>query len=261
MEYIQGDNFIKMTNNRYCSGQDVYLPINRIITDKLIYTHNHFLKDLLSDIKSYDNNFVIVSQNTDTSIEEIEIPNNVIKIFAQNINYRNSKIESIPIGLENDRWFPHMKKKEKIANKIHDIKNIRNLIYMNHNIHTNLDVRMEPFRILKDKKFVTTQMLSNGHDFDNYVDNIYNHRFVICPEGHGIDTHRKWETLYLNSIPIEKRNINNSFYEDLPICLVNSWEEITEDFLNSEYNRINNGKWNLEKLDFNYWSKKITNNI
>ena len=80
---------------------------------------------------------------------------------------------------------------------------------------------------------------------------------MICPEGHGIDTHRTWETLYLNSIPIEIRNINNSFYEDLPICLVDSWEEITEDFLNKEYNRINEKKYNLEKLDFNYWLKKI----
>jgi hypothetical protein len=154
-----------------------------------------------------------------------------------------------------------MKKKEKIINKISEIKNIRNIVYMNHNIHTNLSVRLEPFNILKDKRFITTQMLSNGCNFDNYIDNIYSHKFVICPEGHGIDTHRKWETLYLNTIPIEKRSINNFFYEDLPICLVDSWEEITEDFLSNEYNKITNKKWNLDKLDFNYWSKKIINNI
>ena len=28
------------------------------------------------------------------------------------------------------------------------------------------------------------------------------HRFVACPEGNGIDTHRFWETLYRGSIPI-----------------------------------------------------------
>ena len=94
-------------------------------------------------------------------------------------------------------------------------------------------------------------------NFENYIDNIYNHKFVICPEGNGIDTHRKWETLYLKSIPIEKRCINSSFYEDLPICLVNDWSEITEEFLNKEYNRISNSTWNLNKLDMFYWKNEI----
>ena len=95
----------------------------------------------------------------------------------------------------------------------------------------------------------------------NYIDKIYNHKFVLSPEGNGTDTHRTWEILYLKSIPIEKRNINNQFFTDLPICFVDDWEEITEDFLNKEYDRINSIKWNLEKLDFNYWKNKILSNV
>ncbi len=180
------------------------------------------------------------------------IPNCVKKWYAQNVNFIHEKLESIPIGLENPRWFSHVGKNNKISNKNKEDKKIRNLVYMNHNVYTNIEVRMNSYNILKDKKFVTTQMLSNGNN--------YNHKFVVCPEGHGIDTHRKWETLYLNSIPIELKSINNSFYQDLPICLVESWEELTEDFLNKEYERIYTN-WNLEKLDFNYWSKKIRNSI
>jgi len=257
MRYIQGDDFIRMANCHYCSGEDVYLHFNRSITDNLIYTHNHFIKDLLIDVKKYNEEVVIVSQNTDTAIEKMDIPDNVIKIFAQNINFVHTKIESIPIGLENDRWFPHMNKKNKIINKLNESKHIRNLVYMNHNVNTNLQIRMAPFNILHNKNFVTTQMLSNGQNFDNYIDNVYNHKFIICPEGHGIDTHRKWEALYLNSIPIEIKSINNSFYEDLPILLIDSWDQLNEEFLNAEYERIININWNLDKLDFNYWSDRI----
>jgi len=85
------------------------------------------------------------------------------------------------------------------------------------------------------------------------------HKFVLCPEGNGTDTHRTWETLYVGSIPIEKRNINNSFYQDLPICFVDSLSEINEDFLNYEFDRIKNTKWNLDKLNFSYWKDKIIN--
>jgi hypothetical protein len=65
----------------------------------------------------------------------------------------------------------------------------------------------------------------------------------------------------MGTIPIEKRNINNSFYTDLPICFVNDWEEITEEFLNNEYEIIKNNNFNFDKLDFDYWRKKILNSI
>ena len=79
----------------------------------------------------------------------------------------------------------------------------------------------------------------------------------MCPEGNGIDTHRTWECLYMNTIPIEKININNQYYTDLPICFVNRWKEITEEFLEKEYIRINSIKWNMNKLSFEYWRNKI----
>ena len=102
-------------------------------------------------------------------------------------------------------------------------------------------------------------MGSNGRNFDEYLDNVYNHKFVICSEGNGIDTHRTWETLYSGSIPIEKINKNNRFFNDLPICFVNDWEEITDDFLNSEIDRINKNIFNIDKLNFSYWENKIKN--
>jgi hypothetical protein len=61
----------------------------------------------------------------------------------------------------------------------------------------------------------------------------------------------------MGTIPIEKRNINNQFYTDLPICFVDSWDQVTEDFLLAEYERIKAATWNMDKLKFSYWSNKI----
>ncbi|NBQ42369.1 MAG: hypothetical protein EBU23_07500, partial [Mycobacteriaceae bacterium] len=34
---------------------------------------------------------------------------------------------------------------------------------------------------------------------------VRNHKFVACPRGNGVDTHRTWEALYMGSIPILRR--------------------------------------------------------
>ena len=46
-------------------------------------------------------------------------------------------------------------------------------------------------------------------------------------------------------------------FTDLPICWIDDWSEVTPEFLESEYKRITQSTWNLEKLNFSYWAKLI----
>jgi len=214
--------------------------------------------------------FILVTHNSDGKILDYDttygantslIPHNLIKWYGQNVCNEHTKVESIPIGLENTYWFTDIKKSEKISQKSFEDKNYKNLLYVNHNIKTNIKERSEPYDIFNNKSWVTLEHGFNGHDFDKYLNKIHSHKFILCPEGNGTDTHRTWETLYVGSIPIEKRNLNNKFYTDLPICFVDRWSDITEEFLNKEYERIINTKWNLEKLNFDYWKNKIKNEL
>lgn len=268
-DFIVGEKFYNAANFIFSSDQpennneDYNKLVNTFDISKLreynvVYLHTMYKNQFFELIKNLDHKFIIVTHNSDININDVNnLPKNVIKWHSQNINCKDDRLYSLPIGLENSKWFPHLEKQKKITEKVKETKNIKNLVYINHNIHTNLQKRIEPYNALAGKSFVTAEMGSNGQNFDHYLDNIYNHKFVVCPEGNGIDTHRKWETLYLNTIPIEKRNINSSFYEDLPICLVNNWSDVTEDFLKREYDRIMNTKWNLDKLDMFYWINEI----
>lgn len=243
LNYIQGEKFITLANNKnifYCKGELVYNFFNNIN-----FTHD----------------FVLITHNSDNKINIEKLPSNLKHWFAQNVCVNNPKIESIPIGLENSQWFPEIEKVNKMKHKINETKKFKNLLYINHDINTNYNERYKPYQLFRNKSFVNCVEGKNGYGFESYIDNIYNHKFVLCPEGNGTDTHRTWECLYMDTIPIEKRNINNSFYTDLPICFVNDWEEINEDFLNKEYERIKNTKFNLHKLDFDYWRNKINNSI
>lgn len=270
---IIGEKFIDLADYKfYPGGNDYNIFENTFVKDNLkkgkitVYTHIHFIDSLFEYIKNekVQNLINLVTHNSDYSITEHifnKKPENIISWFSQNIDYKNSILKSIPIGLENSRWFIDLDKKNKILNKILEPKIFKNYLYINHNVNTFPQERLEPYQIFNRKEWVTIVNGFNGQNFEAYLDDVYNHKFVLAPRGNGIDTHRLWECLYLGSIPIVKRMTNNSFYEDLPICFVDKWSEINEDFLNEKYeeiiNKKINGEYNLDMLNMSYWESLI----
>ena len=63
----------------------------------------------------------------------------------------------------------------------------------------------------------------------------------------------------MGSIPIVKKEFALNEFKDLPILFIDSWDEISEEFLNKKYDEITTAQWNMEKLKFSYWKDKITN--
>ena len=264
-DFITGEKFITLADMVYYpKGADDANPLENTFCFgglkelSIVYTHTLYVKKLFELIDRIKARFIVITHNCDEIVDDsYVVPGNVIKWFAQNVAISNPKIESIPIGLENERWFRKLNKKDKMISKLSEDRRLKNLVYVNCNINTNPLQRNPVYWFFEGKENATIESGTNGKNFDEYLDNIYNHKFVACPEGNGIDTHRTWETLYMGSIPIEKRNINNGFYRDLPICFVDEWAICTPEFLNSEYLRIKKENWNLEKLTFSYWEKKI----
>jgi hypothetical protein len=93
-----------------------------------------------------------------------------------------------------------------------------------------------------------------------FLRDIRNHTFVVCPRGNGVDTHRLWETLYMGSIPIVQRDIAHRDWEDLPIAWLDDWKEITPQWLDAQEARIQAGTFPMEKLSARYWIQKIAKN-
>ena len=55
------------------------------------------------------------------------------------------------------------------------------------------------------------------------------HKFILCPEGNGIDTHRFWETLCLGRIPVVLHNPVNDYFSSLPVVVLDKWEDFDPD--------------------------------
>lgn len=266
-DYISGEKFTDVCDiminpenwveNNDAKSFDKIININK---DKIIvYGRPNFVNILFESqiLRFYENRIILITHNSDYGIYN-EIPGLYLQ-FSQNVSVESKNIFSLPIGLENAYNFPEIGKINKMKLKLNEIKHDINLVYMNHTISTNPQVRGPLYKMYgKAEHFTVDWNKNNGIEFESYLDNIYNHKFVICPQGNGIDTHRTWECLYLGTIPIEKRNINNRYWEGkLPICYVNDWSELTRDFLEKEYERIKGQEWNLDMLKFSYWKNLI----
>jgi hypothetical protein len=89
--------------------------------------------------------------------------------------------------------------------------------------------------------------------------------FWLSPRGGGIDCHRTWEALYLDIIPIVWNNSLNVLYENLPVVIINDYEELNEKFLYDKLNEISKKKlskekvYQYEKLRNAYWRRLILN--
>ena len=261
VDWIQGNKFMEMAD--FCftptkRANDDYNKLKNTMVEPegIIYTHTMYVHELFDIIKKSGNEVVVITHSSDERADIIP-PTNVRRWYAQNVDITHPRVESIPIGIESIWWHPKRKKREKMIQRLSKERVLVNTLYINHYVRRNPPEREAIYKMFEDKPWVTAKRGRNGQNFNEYINDIYSHMFVACPEGNGIDTHRLWECLYLGTIPILKRNINNQFYTDLPICFIDSWEEVTKDFLEKEYKRIKSETWNMEKLNFAYWKNKI----
>lgn len=83
--------------------------------------------------------------------------------------------------------------------------------------------RLDFCQKMKKSKHVTMLHLHRGIKsiFKLYA----KHRFIVSPHGGGLDCHRTWEALLLGSIPVVKTSSLDALYKDLPVVVVNDWNE------------------------------------
>jgi hypothetical protein len=182
------------------------------------------------------------------------------------VNTQSSQVTGIPLGITNDtnesslhRIYGNIPMMLEVAQTPREIKN---LVYLNFKVETYPHERQLIQNMFQSKSWVTCGTpVDTFEGRKEFLKEIRNHDFVLCPRGNGVDTHRLWETLYMGSIPIVKNDIAHSEWQDLPILFINNWNEITEERLLAEKKRIESTNWNFEKLRVGYWIDRIRRSI
>ena len=84
---------------------------------------------------------------------------------------------------------------------------------------------------------------------DKYFDEIGKYKFVISPEGNGIDCYRHYETWLSKGIPIMQYNtLMASKYKGLPILWTRDYSEINDNYLNKKYEEFLNNSFDFRRV-------------
>ncbi len=255
-EMIDGDGFQKIAEDLgivYCETDN----LSDFIDNEFVLSHN---SDgcILPEGVSIDR----MGKQRDYDFNWKDIPNKLKLLFAINVDVDDSRIISLPVGLERTRWFPQLKKRDKMIELMNSNHCPAKLVYLNINPQTNIYSRPQLIGIMRPKPWCTFVDGRNGSGFDEYASQIRDHKFVFSPDGNSFEGHRTWEALYLGAIPIVERHVfMEEFAEHLPILIVDKWEDVTEDYLNLQYDILMSREWDWELLSISYWREKIKQSI
>lgn len=221
-----------------------------------------FFSEIFPFIK---NSFIIVSHYGDWSIPGLQTylggkyqfdlksyldSPKIIAWFAQNADIKHPKLTPIPIGFASRCWLhgdiENFKKAAAITPPLTEKKA---LVYLNWSLNTN-PVRKKLMAYFEHKHFCY-RAESKAHLA--YLEEMKQYRYVLCPPGNGQDCHRFWEALLVGSIPIVQHSFLDDLYSELPVIFVHDWNEVTPDFLETEYKKVKNKKFNMNKIYIQYW--------
>jgi len=188
-----------VTQNSHRESCDVvYIPDEPFIhtPGQSIFVKTDYVRDFFSKI-SMNAPFVLVTGVSDYSPSTFFTDEQLLKLLenplllewrAQNVCFEHPKLIHLPIGLEDtpekldfcQKYEMELKSTPKIDN-----------IYTNFTPDTNPHERNCFNSDVKEKI-----------DFQTYIRTMAGYKYVMCPMGNGIDTHRFWEAQVCGCIPV-----------------------------------------------------------
>ena len=237
--------------------------------------------------------FRLITNNSDKTLpddypveSDIILSNSyVIRWFSQNWVGKHEKVINIPIGLDYHTLIPDTPKFTWLKNvpQMHlwgikkipiqqeydliDIKKNSQPFWERElkcysNYFSRRYTRYGSIERVRANSIIPTNLCSYQTSYVNRNESWKNMSkcvFVVSPFGNGYDCHRTWEALALGCIPIVKACGIEDLFKELPVWVVNDWDEITFDSMNAKVEEFKHKSFNYKKLTLEYWKSKIIN--
>lgn len=162
--------------------------------------------------------FVFVVHNTDRTFGPAELQALLPigrRIYAINTTVSHPVLVTIPLGFV-DRQLDFL---STLTPSTED-RTIE--IYSNFSVHTHPEKRNACRKAFENDPRV---VVAENRTVPEYFADLQRSKFVLCPEGTGMDTHRVYEALLCGATPVVLRSSLSHLYERLPVCILNSWSD------------------------------------
>jgi len=269
-EYIRTEQFRHISDLIFDkTNQHLPFPSHQVRSGDIIFVHADCLDTFLSTIHPHiSTQYILITSHERSSITKdlsslLDDPK-IIAWFGQNLPLIHSKYHPIPVGVHprvnhNNADYAHTQtfqyQHESHVNQtaIPNDKLIKPHLLTLAADEANMSEHAHLCALFEDKSFYTSvQPTSDEHSKQL----LRQSQFVLCP-GDPFDSYQIWEALYQGAYPIVKHSDIDPLFSHLPVVVVNSWEEVTETFLEQKLIEYNQRNFYFAKLHKEYWINLI----
>jgi hypothetical protein len=181
----------------------------------LLILHNHDSKPSLPEMEFLKSRFSKVFCANWVGPRELATP---LPLGLENYSYLRNGVPSDYLKIVRSGLLPYENRKIELLGAF--------------SISTNVSERSRALQFLSNYSgsYVTTEFTSPKQ----YRELVANSKYVLSPPGSGTDCHRTWEAIYLGAIPIVLRSTWGFPEGELPVLIVNDWDEVPRKILHSE---------------------------
>lgn len=200
-------------------GQPRYSPFEARTGERVFINGDLVHRFVRSMSSIYKRKHVYLIHNSDEPFDEGKLEALLpytIHIYAINTTVKHPKLTTIPLGFP-DAALPFLSTFQR-----HDVPRTIEF-YMNFSMNTNVQKRLDCYNVFKDDPRV---VIKANRTREEYYEDLCRSKYVLCPEGTGMDTHRVWEAIHCGATPVVLRNPLSDLYAAYSVKIVNSWNEV-----------------------------------
>lgn len=259
--YICSDTFRALCDHII---DETDLPFNPddVKEGDLVYVRGYpiCLNEFVKYLPSIKNRFILITHNSDDTLpgsyEFLLHDFRIAAWFTQNKgSIEHPKLHALPIGVACNYW--HYGDPEILTDTLNasTMTKVKHLLYINFKAQNNPQARDHVLDYFKDKPFCFFS--EPIKPWKEYLLDIAESQFVLSPPGNGLDCYRAWEALLFGRIPVMMTTSIDCLFEDLPVIIVDDWTQITQEFLEQQYQEMQKKSYNLNKIYAGYWIDQI----
>jgi hypothetical protein len=260
-EYIHGDKFAEFADfGMNCGADGLRKSKGRLgISDaghQVAFVKADYILGFFKTVSMYCNPFdtvTLVTHNSDQHIvaESFDIPEQIVKWYA--LNSCSHGTLPIPSGMERPAGGGYSADPNKIL-EAWKWDGERSGIFGCWNESNNAAARRPLAEAFRDR----AEIIPFGISHMEFLLKCRRAKFVLSPEGNGVDCHRTWEALYMGAVPIVKASrLTEYFAARLPMIVYSDEKELTDEYIESAYDYLTKRKHEMTLLTMSYWKEVI----
>lgn len=241
--FLSGDTFrglcgFEFTNNKLRKiGNNARFPNYVFMQVDSIFDFSEMMKLMPFDVMFKSKKYSLVLHNSDTVLRLEDFEDLLCffeKVYCVNILEESNRVLALPIGLENRNKLRNGVERDYVLRKpcITGFNVERDITFFAcFNLLTNPKERksaLDAAQNLPNSKVILNPITPKA--YRNYIESSH---YVISPPGNGPDCHRTWEALYLDAIPIVKKEFWPFKNLSLPVLQIEDWSSISRSHVDS----------------------------